>query len=172
MVIPQILIKYLLHASHDSLGHLGATQLYHIPKRLHYFQGMRNKTHQYLRTCHKCQIMNVKRPHFINLHQDITETPQDLISNDILGPYNVTCQGKSYALTTVCNLTDYVMTAPIKDIKTMTVVTQLVLDSMHKFGFPSILHSDNGTEFKSKLTEHLTQQPSIKKTYFPSPPTS
>ena len=36
---------------------------------------------------------------------------------------------------------------------------------MLKFSFPKILNSDNRTEFKSKLIEHLTQQLSIKKTY-------
>ena len=32
VVIPQILIKYLLHASHDSLGHVGTAKLYHFLK--------------------------------------------------------------------------------------------------------------------------------------------
>ena len=41
----------------------------------------------------------------------------------------------------------------------------LFLEIMLKFSFPRILHSDNGTEFKSKLIEHLTQQCGIKKTY-------
>ena len=36
---------------------------------------------------------------------------------------------------------------------------------MLKFSFQRILHSNNGSEFKSKLTEHLTKQLSIKKTY-------
>ena len=36
---------------------------------------------------------------------------------------------------------------------------------MFKFGFPWILHSDNRTEFKYKLTKHLSQQLGIKKTY-------
>ena len=43
IVVPQILIKYLLYASHDSLGHVGATKLYHFLKWLHYFKGMRRK---------------------------------------------------------------------------------------------------------------------------------
>ena len=34
-----------------------------------------------------------------------------------------------------------------------------------KFSFLRILHSDNGTEIKSKLIEHLAQQLGIKKTY-------
>ena len=44
VVIPQILIKYLLHASHNSLGHVGAMKLYHFLKRFYYFQGMRKKS--------------------------------------------------------------------------------------------------------------------------------
>ena len=58
IVIPQILIKYLLHASRNLLGHVGATKLYHFLKWLYYFQGRRRKLHQYVRSCHKCQIMN------------------------------------------------------------------------------------------------------------------
>ena len=110
MVIPQILIKYLLHASHDSLGHVGATKLYHFLKRLYYSQGMRQKTHQYVRSCHKCPIMNLQKTHFIILHQDIAQTPQDHISIDLLGPYNVISRGNSYILTVVFNLTGYLMT--------------------------------------------------------------
>ena len=40
VVVPKILIKYLLHASHESLGHIGATKLYHFLERFYYFQGM------------------------------------------------------------------------------------------------------------------------------------
>ena len=41
---------------------------------------------------------------------------------------------------------------------------------MLKLGFPRTLHLNSGTEFKSKLIEHLTQQLGIKKMYFPPPP--
>ena len=78
----------------------------------------------------------------------------------------------SYTLTAVCNITGDLMMTPIKDKKTTTVLAYLFLDIMLKFGFSRILHSDNGTEFKSKLIEYLSQQLGIKKTYFPSPPTN
>ena len=92
--------------------------------------------------------MDLQKPHFINLHQDIAQTPHDHISIDLLGPYNITSQGNSYTLTAVCNLTGYLMMTPIKDKK--TVATNLFSNIMLKFGFPRIVHSDNGTEFKSK----------------------
>ena len=68
----------------------------------------------------------------------------------------------------VMALTGYLMTTPIKVKKTMTVAKDLFLDIMLKFVFPRILHSDNGTEFKSKLIEYLSHQLGIKENlYFP-----
>ena len=78
--------------------------------------------------------MYLQKPHFIELHQDIAQTPQDHVSIDLLGPYNVTSQGNSYTLTAVCNLTGYIMTKTIKDKKMMTVANNLFSD-MLKFGF-------------------------------------
>ena len=147
VVIPQILIKYLLHALHDLLGYVGATKLYHFFKWLYYFQGMRRKLHKYVRFYHKYQIMNLQIPNFIDLNQDIAQIPQDHLSIDLLGPCNVTSQGNSYAVTAVFSVTGYLMTTPIKDKKTRSVAKHLFLDIMLKFGFPRILHSDNGTEF-------------------------
>ena len=109
--------------------------------------------------------MNLQKPHYINLHQDIAQTPQDHTSIDLLGPYNITSQGNSYALTAVCNLTRYLMKTPIPDKKTKIVATHLFSEIMLKFSFPRILHCDNGTEFMSKLIEHISQQLGIKKTY-------
>ena len=107
----------------------------------------------------------MQKPHYNNLHQGIVQTPQDHITIDLIGSYNSTSQDKSYVLTAVCNLTGYLMTTPIPDKKTVTVAIHLFLEIMLKFGFPRILHSDNGEGFKSKLIEHLTELISIKKTY-------
>ena len=54
-------MKYLLHALHDSLGHVKATKLFHFLKWLSYFKGMRRKLHEYARSFHKRQIMNLHK---------------------------------------------------------------------------------------------------------------
>ena len=164
IVIPQSLIKYLLHTLHDSFEHVGATKLYYFLKRFYYFQGMRRKIHQYVRSFHKCHIMILQNPHLTDLHQDIAQTPQDHVSIDHLGPYNITSQCNSYILSAVCTLTGYLMTTPIKDKKTTTVANHLFSDIMLKFGFPIIVHSDNGMECKPKFIENLSQQLGIKRT--------
>ena len=110
--------------------------------------------------------MNLQKPRFIYLHQEITQALLDHLSIDLLEPYNTTSQGNEYVLTTVCNLTCYLMTTLITDRKTTSVSNHLFADILLKWGFPRILHSDNGTEFKSKLMENLSQQLGIKKSLF------
>ena len=75
VVVPQILIKYLLHTSHNLLGHVGATKLYHFLKWLYYFKHMKKKLQEYVMSCHKGQIMNLQKPRFIDLYHDISQTP-------------------------------------------------------------------------------------------------
>ena len=166
VVMPKVIIKYLLHASHDSLDHVGAIKQYHFINRLYYFPGMWKMIHKYIRTCQKCEIMNLQKPNYININQETAQTPQDHISIDLMGPYNTTSQG------TICNLTGYLMITSIPNKKTSTVAIHLFLEILLKFGFLRILHSDNGKESKSKLIEHLAQQLGIKKTYISPPPHS
>ena len=80
--------------------------------------------------------MNIQKPSFIDLHQDTTQAPQDHLSIDPLGPYNTTSWGCVYVLKIVCNLTNYLMTTPITDKKTTSVVNHLFADIMQKWGFP------------------------------------
>ena len=112
VVVPQILMKYSLCASHDSLGHFGAKKLYYFLNSLYFFKGMRRKLHECMGSYHKCQIRNHQKPRFIDPHQDIAETPQDHLSINLMGPYKTTWQGNIYVLTAVCNLTGYLMTTP------------------------------------------------------------
>ena len=72
------------------------------------------------------------KPNYINLHQDITQTPHNHISIDLIGPYSIRSQGNSYTLTGVCNLTGYLMTIPKPDEKTMTVAIHLFSEIMLK----------------------------------------
>ena len=117
----------------------------------------------------KCQIMNLQKADYIHLHQEIAQTQQNHLSIDLTGPCNTTMQGNAYALTAICNLIGYLMTTPIPDKKTSTIALQLFLEIFLTFSFPRKWHSNNRTEFKWKLTEHLTQQLVSRKPTFPPP---
>ena len=95
---------------------------------------MQETIHRYIRTCQKCQIMNLQKPNYINLHQDIVQILQDHISINLIGPCNVTSQDNTYVLTAVCNLTGNLMTTPIPDKKT-TVAIHLFFENNTQIWF-------------------------------------
>ena len=45
--------------------------------------------------------MNLQKTKFIDLQQDIAETPEDHLFIDLLGPYSATSQGNLYVLIAV-----------------------------------------------------------------------
>ena len=173
VVVPQTLIKYLLHASHDWLGHVEATKLYHFLKWLYYFKGMRQKLHEYVRSCHKCQIMNLQKTKFIHPHQDITQTQKDHLSIDLSGPYNTTSWGNVYVLMEICNLTGYLMIILIRNRKTMSAVNHSLADIMLKWAFPqnTIFRQWGGIQIQT-YGKPLTTTRYNKNFHSPSSPTS
>ena len=65
--------------------------------------------------------MNLQKPHFIDLHQDIAHTPQDHVSIDFLGPLHLDCSMQPHRLS---------YDHPYQGQKTTTVATHLFLDIM------------------------------------------
>ena len=170
VIRPKIFIRYLLHTSwfprpcwsHNVLSLPQKVLL--LPR--HPQDNM--QIHKNLSKMSNYEFTKSKQHQFTSRY---SSNPTNHISIDLIGPYKSTSQGNSYALTTICNLTGYLMTTTIPDQKTATVAIHLFLEIILKFGFPRILQSDNGTEFKCKLTEHLTQQLCIRKhIYAPTPP--
>ena len=56
--------------------------------------------------------MKLQKQNYINLCQEIAQTPQDYLSIDLMGPCKTTAPGNTYLLTTIYNLTGYHMTTP------------------------------------------------------------
>ena len=163
--VSKVLIKYLLHASHDSLGHVGATKLYHFIKILYYFPDMKKVIRRYMRTC-----KNVKL--WIYKSQTISTYTKKLHKH-----HKVTYWLTSLGLTIQLHKATHM---PSQQFATSQVTSwqpphlkekdfhyscSVIVEIFLKFSFPRILHSDNSTEFKSKLIEHLTEQLGVKKTY-------
>ena len=59
-----------------------------------------------------------------------------------MGPYNTTSQGNAYTLTAICNLTGYLMTTPLPDKNTLTVVIRLFQKYYLNLVSPRIFHSE------------------------------
>jgi hypothetical protein len=83
--------------------------------------------------------------------------PGDHYAIDLGGPPNTQSEEcNNYFMVIVCVATRFCILRPLKDKKSTTILNELV-SVFSLLGFPSVLQSDNGTEFKNSLTADLAK---------------
>ena len=53
-------------------------------------------------------MTNLQTPNFAQLHLEIPQMSMDIISMDLIGPFEVTLKGNPSAFTVICMLTNHV----------------------------------------------------------------
>ena len=120
---------------------------------------MKASTTRHIRNCYKCQQRNRQVIKYQKLHFDTASFPMEFISMDLIGEFHPPSKrGHKYALTVICMLTGYVFCVPLKS-KTASEVTQAYIDNVYAvFSGSRKILSDNGTEFKNQLFEHIAKE--------------
>lgn len=88
----------------------------------------------------------------------ITPTPQkpfDRIVVDSIGPLPLTTSGNKYAVTIICDLTKYIISAPSPNKEAITVAKAIVQNSILIYGTPKEILSDMGTEYRNSILEEI-----------------
>lgn len=83
---------------------------------------------------------------------------------DILGELPMTENGNRYILVISDYFTKWVECLPMRNIETCTVAKLLVEEVISRFGIPRQIHSDQDSQFESKLFQEMCQLLSIDKT--------
>ena len=127
-----------------------------------YWPGIKNDVESWISGCQVCQKRKLgkqKHRHEMQIWQP--SSPFICVSLDILGPlpesrYNDKLY--KYILLIGCNFTRWFVAVPLVDIRAETVC-QAFLDSwVTVFGVPESLHSDNGTQFTSKIFSSMCER--------------
>ena len=128
-------------------------------KRIYYWKGLKPSVGRHIQRCYHCQQRNKQVVKYATLHFDVATFPMQFISMDLIGEFHPpTSKGKKYALTVICMLTGYVFCVPLKT-KTAEEVLQAYIDNVYsKFGGSLKILSDNSTEFKNKIFEHVAKE--------------
>jgi hypothetical protein len=157
LIAPESERKALLEDAHNKVGHYGAEQMV---KRLHYHEGIHwprliDDCIEFIRKCVECQKHNIAKRGYHPLRPIYAYLPGDHYAIDLGCPTNLASKlGNNYFLVVVCVTTRFCILRPLKDKKSSTVLTELV-SIFSLLGFPSVLQSDNGKEFKNSLATEL-----------------
>lgn len=139
-------------------GHAGQKRLYAKLRAHYYWKAMSKDVAKYVKNCKICQL---NKPKAKNIEEmTLTKTPQrpfDVVIIDTMGPLTTSLNGNKYALTMICDLTKYLITAPLKT-KTANEVAKAIFDNfILKHGPMKQIRTDMGTEYCNSVLKELCE---------------
>ena len=151
-VIRQKVIKDYHNTAHPGIR---STKKYLCSK--YFWPSMNTEINDFVKSCVSCQRGKVYR-HNKAL---ISEIPQangkfEAIHVDLVGPLAVN-KGYRYLLTVVDRFSRWCEAIPLPDITTETVINNLLLHWIARYGVPKTITSDRGAQFTSNMWEVLNR---------------
>ena len=157
IVLPQVLIGVVLQLAHEGLGHNGSPRTYALIKRYYYWKGSMVKKH--VQACKLCQEHKKHVVKFSKMNFEAEPAPMRFISMDLIGEFHPpSSKGNRYALTVICMFTGYTFCIPIPNKMAKTVLKAYMDNIYCQFGGSIKILSDNGTEFKNRLMEEVSEE--------------
>jgi len=167
LVVPQSLRRQLFTHTHaDPLAaHLSSQRMLAQLRRFYYWPGMRKDIDAWCRQCEGCVISRgpPSRPHG-HLRKVSAGAPMDLVAIDILSGLPATADGYKYLLVATDYFAKWLEVIPLCDAEAPTCMRALYDAIFSRFGLPRQLHSDQGSNFESKLVAELYSIAGINKT--------
>ena len=152
--LPSILHLEALKACHDSItgGHFGKTKTLENVKRRFIWYGMHKAVDLYCRQCNVCaKYKSDGKKRRSSLHTQVTGVPMERVCIDIVGPFPESKSGNKYALVATDYFTKFVEIYPLPNQEATSVASVLAKEFFSKYGIPHFIHSDQGSQFESKL---------------------
>ena len=166
IVLPQVFKSKIMRLAHDVPlgGHMGSKATINRVKKIFFWPNMTRDIIEWVKSCKTCQVSgkpgtNIRKAPLKPL--PIVHTPFSKIQIDCVGPVPRSSAGHEYMLTIICLSTRYPEAIPLGSIRGDKIVDELV-KFFSRFGWPTVIQSDNGSNFKGNLFENFCNQNGIK----------
>ena len=169
--VPVSCVPQILHQTHDTVssGHFGTWKTLERIRQRFYWPGCKNDVETWVAGCEVCQKRkNPKQKHRQEMQPWIVSDTFYCVSVDILGPLPESIhQDRSYRYILMIgdNYSRWFEAVPMGNITSETVCTNFIDVWVSRFGVPHYLHSDNGSQFTSKLYKDMCERLQIETTY-------
>lgn len=168
ILIPIKMRPEILALCHDSkLGaHLGFFKTFDRIKERFYWNQMQRDIRNYVMSCQFCNKRKFRRQRKLGKMGRVKgHYPFDIIGVDILGPLPKTANGNRYIVVFIDYFTKYVEAFAIPDQETEVIARKLLDEVVYRYGAPSRIVSDRGSQFTSALLKDLTKIMNTKKVF-------
>lgn len=167
ILIPPSLTSEVLRMCHDDLtaGHFGQAKTLANVTRRFLWPGMRREVNIHVKTCDVCaRYKSTGKKGRAALKNYRVGVPMERVLIDIAGAFPESRAGNKYALIVTDWFTKYVEIYAMPNQEAVTVAKTLVQEFFSRYGVPTCLHSDQGTNFESKLFDAMCTLLNIEKT--------
>ena len=167
VVLPESLRQtaFEAHHSHMTASHRGVRKTKSALQSRYYWPGLTSAVHSLVTRCHVCASKKTwGKKRRTPLKQYVVGAPMERIAIDILGPLPETPRKNKFILVVSDYFTKWTESYPIPNQEATTVAEKLVDDFICRFGVPRQLHSDQGTNFESKVFAEICKLLDIEKT--------
>ena len=166
-LVPPTMRQQVLQECHSVLtaGHLGRAKSAANLKRRFLWPGMRKDLELFVKSCDVCgryKSDGQKRKAAMKNYR--TGVAMERVCVDIVGPFPVSTHGNKYALVVTDCFTKYVEIYPMPNQEATSVAQVLTKEFFSRYGVPTYLHSDQGTQFESALFAETCKLLGITKT--------
>ena len=140
-----------------SLSHPGIRATKHLLTTRFVWPGIQKDVGLWTRNCLHCQKCKTQRHTRTSISPFVPPDQRfDHLHLDIVGPLSLS-EGYSYILTVIDRFTRWPEAVPIPNIEAGTVAKAFVNIWVSRFGVPSTITTDRGSQFESALWKHLMQ---------------
>ena len=167
IIVPRHLRQDLLIKYHEGIGggHLGFEKTYIKLKERFYWPRMKIEAKLTCANCIRCGARKITT-HALKgtLSQMAAGFPFERIAMDIVGPLPKTSRNNRYLLVVIDYYTRWPEAFALEHQDAHSVALRLISEIIARYGAPYVIHTDQGTNFESKLIAELCKLYDIKKT--------
>ena len=156
--VPYVDRRAVIENNHKGLGHIGIDGTYNIIKDRYWWPNMRDAVVDVLKYCEECQLSSAdRRPDYVYRPQKLPSGKLMKWSLDIVGPFPESESGNKYIITAIENITRWPVAKAVRKVEAVDVAQFLYDEIVIQYGVPSIIHTDNGTNFTSDTLDFYTK---------------
>lgn len=146
-------IMYLYH-QHPLGGHMAYNNTLHKIASRYYWDNMNNDIMEYVRKCHHCQLHGKKKLNEELYPVPVSTKPFERVALDVKH-VQASRSGYRYIIAGIDYLTKYVEARPMRFQTAAEIALFLYEDIICRHGCPTILVTDNGKPFLSKIIRQV-----------------
>ena len=146
------IIHDIIDECHETYAHIEPLKVIKMLNDFFYYPPLAKIVRQRLASCDSFQRNKVtNQTCFSGMKNYLPKRPNEILSIDFYGPLPTSKGGLKYILSTIDAFSKYVVLYPLRRANTKAVINKLIKDHFPKYGKPSKIVTDHGTQFTSPV---------------------